>query len=89
MATLTIHNIDPDIKAAALKILKGHGMTANAALSAFLSKIVSDHGAKEHCFCCNLDLNEETRRDLAEAKAGNVQYVECKDTGDLFNNLGI
>jgi len=50
---------------------------------------VSDHGAKEHCFCCNLDLNEETRRDLAEAKAGNVQYVECKDTGDLFNNLGI
>lgn len=89
MATLTIHNIDPNIKTAALKILKGHGMTANAALSAFLSKIVSDHEAKEHCFCCDLDLNEETRGDLVEAKAGRMQYVECQDTDDLFKKLGI
>jgi hypothetical protein len=28
MATLTIHNIDPDIKSAAMEIMKQHGMTA-------------------------------------------------------------
>ena len=89
MATLTIHNIDPEIKAAAMKILKGHGMTARGAMSAFLTKIVHDHEANTPCFCCDLELNEETRKDLAEAKAGNVQYVECKNTDDLFKKLGI
>lgn len=89
MATLTIHNIDPKMKAAALKILKGHGMTARAALSAFLAKVVHDHEGNEPCFCCNLELNEETRKDLADAKAGRVQYVECKDTDDLFKKLGV
>lgn len=89
MATLTIHNIDPAIKTAALKIIKGHGLTARSAMSAFLAKVVHDHEAKESCFCCDLEFNDETANDLLAAKNGTTQYVECKDTDDLFRKLGI
>lgn len=89
MASLTIHNIDPALKNAALKIIKGHGLTAKSAMSAFLAKVVHDHDANESCFCCDMEMNDETTKDLLAAKSGSTQYVECKDTDDLFRKLGI
>jgi antitoxin component of RelBE/YafQ-DinJ toxin-antitoxin module len=90
MASLTIHNIDPNLKSAAMEIMKQHGMTAKDTISAFLGKMVNDHRkAKDSCFCCNLELNEETKRDLREAKAGKTRYTACKDTDELFAKLGI
>lgn len=89
MASLTIHNIDPALKSAALKIIKGHGLTAKSAMSAFLAKVVHDHNANESCFCCDMEMNDETAKDLLAAKEGSTQYVECKDTDDLFKKLGI
>lgn len=90
MATLTIHNIDPDIKSAAMEIMKQHGMTAKETISAFLGKMVSDHRKTgDCCFCSNLELNDETKRDLREAKAGKVRYAACNNTDELFAKLGI
>lgn len=90
MATLTIHNIDPGIKSAAMEIMKLHGLTAKDTISSFLTKIVNDHRQKSDvCFCCNLELNEETKKDLSAAKHGKVAYTSCKDTDDLFKKLGI
>jgi len=90
MATLTIHNIDPDIKSAAMEIMKQHGMTAKETISAFLGKIVSDHRKTgDSCFCFNLEMNEETKRDLREAKAGKVRYTACNSTDEFFAKLGI
>ena len=90
MASLTIHNIDPGIKSAAMEIMKQHGMTAKDTISAFLGKIVSDHRKTgDSCFCSDLELNEETKRDLREAKAGKVHYTACNTTDELFAKLGI
>jgi antitoxin component of RelBE/YafQ-DinJ toxin-antitoxin module len=90
MATLTIHKIDPALKAEAMEIMKQHGMTARATFESFLRRIVSDHlQTEDTCFCRELELNEETRKDLMAAKAGRVEYTECKDTDALFNKLGI
>jgi antitoxin component of RelBE/YafQ-DinJ toxin-antitoxin module len=90
MASLTIHNIDPSIKSAAMEIMKQHGMTAKDTISAFLGKMVSDHRITgDSCFCSNLELNEETKRDLIEAEAGKVRYTSCKNTDELFAKLGI
>ena len=90
MASLTIHNIDPSLKSAAMEIMKQHGMTAKDTISAFLNKIVNDHRkAGDSCFCCNLELNEETKRDLREAKAGKIHYTSCNNTDELFAKLGI
>ena len=90
MASLTIHNIDPDIKSAAMEIMKQHGMTAKETISAFLGKMVSDHRkAGDSCFCSNLEMNDETKRDLREAKAGKVHYTACNNTDELFATLGI
>ena len=90
MASLTIHNIDPGLKSAAMEIMKLHGMTAKDTISAFLGKMVSDHRKTEdNCFCCNLELNEETKRDLREAKAGKIRYTSSNNTDELFAKLGI
>jgi len=90
MASLTIHNIDPSLKSAALEIMKQHGMTAKDTISAFLDKMVSDHRKTgDSCFCCNLELNKETKRDLREAKTGKVHYTSSDDTDELFAKLGI
>ena len=90
MASLTIHNIDPSLKTAAMEIMKQHGMTAKDTISAFLNKIVSDHRKTgDTCFCCDLELNDETRHDLMEAKAGKIRYTSCNNTDDLFSKLGI
>lgn len=89
MATLTIHNIDPELKAAALRIIKGHGMTARDTMAAFLSKVVHDHEDEGRCFCCDLEFNEETRNELTLAKSGKGQYTVCKDADDLFKKLGV
>lgn len=90
MASLTIHNIDPSIKSAAMEIMKQHGMTAKDTISAFLGKMVNDHRKTgDNCFCCNLEMNEETKHDLREAKAGKVHYTVCNNTDELFAKLGI
>jgi len=90
MASLTIHNINPSLKSEALEIMKLHGMTARDTISAFLGKLVNDHRiAEDGCFCCNLELNEETKQDLMEAKTGKVSYTACDNTDDLFAKLGI
>ena len=90
MASLTIHNIDPNLKSAAMEIMKQHGMTAKDTISAFLGKMVNDHRkGDDSCFCCNLELNEETKRDLLEAKSGKVRYTSCKTSDELFTKLGI
>lgn len=90
MASLTIHNIDPRLKTAAMEIMKQHGMTAKDTISAFLGKMVNDHRkAGTGCFCCNLELNEETKHDLLEAKAGKIDYTSCNNTDELFAKLGI
>jgi len=90
MATLTIHKIDPALKAEAMEIMKQHGMTARATFESFLRRIVSDHRqAEDSCFCSVLELNEETRQDLMAAKEGRVEYTSCKDTDDLFNKIGV
>jgi len=90
MSTLTIHNIDPGLKAAALEIMKQHGLTARDTISSFLAKIVNDHQQNnDFCFCSNLELNEETRKELAAAKSGKAAYTRCKNTTELFNKLGI
>jgi len=90
MASLTIHNIDPGIKTAAMEIMRQHGMTAKETISAFLGKMVNDHRKSgDTCFCSNLELNEETKCDLREAEAGKVSYTSCKDTDELFAKLGI
>jgi antitoxin component of RelBE/YafQ-DinJ toxin-antitoxin module len=90
MASLTIHNIDPHLKSAAMEIMRQHGMTAKDTISAFLGKIVNDHRKiGDSCFCCNLELNEETKRDLHEAIAGKVHYTSCNNTDELFAKLGI
>ena len=90
MASLTIHNIDPSLKSAAMEIMKQHGMTVKDTISAFLGKMVNDHGkAGDNCFCSDLELNEETQRDLRNAKAANVRYTSCKNSDELFEKLGI
>ena len=90
MASLTIHDIDPSLKSAAMEIMRQHGMTAKATISAFLGKMVNDHRKSgDACFCSDLELNEETKRDLREAKADKVSYTVCKNTGELFEKLGI
>jgi len=90
MASLTIHNIDPSLKSAAMEIMKLHGMTAKDTISAFLGKMVNDHRKSEDsCFCCNLELNEETKQDLQDAKAGKISYTSTKSTDELFSKLGI
>jgi antitoxin component of RelBE/YafQ-DinJ toxin-antitoxin module len=90
MASLTIHNIDPSLKTAAMEVMKQHGMTARETISAFLGKMVNDHLKDEdRCFCGDLELNEETKRDLLEAKAGKVRYTTCKNPDELFSKLGI
>jgi len=90
MASLTIHNIDPSLKSAAMEIMRQHGMTAKDTISAFLGKMVSDHRKTgDNCFCSNLELNEETKRDIREAEAGKVLYTSCKNTDELFAKLGI
>jgi antitoxin component of RelBE/YafQ-DinJ toxin-antitoxin module len=90
MASLTIHNIDSGLKTAAMEIMKNHGMTAKDTISAFLAKIVSDHSKKPGtCFCCDLELNDETKKDLREAKAGNIRYTACSNPDELFSRLGI
>jgi antitoxin component of RelBE/YafQ-DinJ toxin-antitoxin module len=90
MASLTIHNIDPSLKSAAMEIMKQHGMTAKDTISAFLGKMVNDHRKSgDACFCSNLELNEETKRDLREAESGKVNYISCKNTDELFSKLGI
>jgi antitoxin component of RelBE/YafQ-DinJ toxin-antitoxin module len=90
MATLTIHDFDPELKSEALKIMKQHGMTAKDTVSAFFQKIISDHRHDvDNCFCVNLELNDETMRDLENARSGKVAYTECKNTDDLFQRLGI
>lgn len=89
MASLTIHNIDPALKRAALKIIKGHGLTARSAMSAFFAKVVHDHNANEACFCCDLEMNEKTINDLFAAKNSSGNYLECKETDDLFRKLDV
>ena len=90
MASLTIHNIDPNLKTAAMEIMKLHGMTAKDTISAFLGKIVNDHRkTADSCFCRDLELNEETKRDLREAKAGEIRYTSCNNMDELFAKLGI
>ena len=90
MASLTIHNIDPSLKSAAMEIMRQHGMTAKDTISAFFGKMVNDHHKSgDACFCSNLELNEETKRDLLEAEAGKVRYTSCKNTDELFAKLGI
>ena len=89
MASLTIHNIDPSLKSAAMDIMKQHGMTARETISAFLGKMVNDLKVGDRCFCSDLELNEETKRDLLDAKAGKVHYTKCKNADDLFSKLGI
>ena len=90
MASLTIHNIDPNLKSAAMEIMKQHGMTAKDTISAFLCKIVNDHQKPgDSCFCCDLELNEEAKRDLRDAMAGNARYTSCNNTDELFGKLGI
>lgn len=70
--------------------MKQHGMTAKDTIFAFLGKMVNDHSkVGDSCFCCNLELNEETRRDLRSAKAGKVSYTSCKSIDELFSKLGI
>lgn len=89
MASLTIHNIDPSLKSAAMEIMRQHGMTAKDTISAFLGKMVNDHHKSgDACFCSNLELNEETKCDLREAEAGKVHYTSCKNTDELFAKLG-
>jgi antitoxin component of RelBE/YafQ-DinJ toxin-antitoxin module len=90
MATLTIHNVDPALKTEAMEIMRQHGMTAKDTISAFLYKIVNDHRQDaDSCFCRDLELSAETRRDLEDAKAGRVKYTACKDSDELFKKLGI
>jgi antitoxin component of RelBE/YafQ-DinJ toxin-antitoxin module len=89
MATLTLHDIDPALKADAMAVMKRHGLTASHIISAFLRKIVSDHESGSRCFCCDLEPSQETIKDLEDAKAGKVKYTACKDTNDLFSKLGI
>jgi antitoxin component of RelBE/YafQ-DinJ toxin-antitoxin module len=90
MASLTIHNIDPNLKSAAMEIMKLHGMTAKDTISAFLGKMVNDHRKSgDSCFCCNLELNDETKSDLLEAKSGKTCYISSNNTDDLFSKLGI
>jgi antitoxin component of RelBE/YafQ-DinJ toxin-antitoxin module len=90
MATLTIHNVDPVLKAEAMEIMRKHGMTAKDTISAFLNKIVSDHRQDaDSCFCLDLELSAETRQDIEDAKSGRVTYTACKDTDELFKRLGI
>lgn len=90
MATLTIHNVDPALKAEAMEIMRQHGMTAKDTIAAFLHKIVTDHRQDaDACFCRDLELSAETGQDLEDAKAGLVKYTVCKDTDELFKRLGI
>lgn len=90
MATLTIHNIDPVLKAEAMEIMKQHGMTAKTTIESFLRRIVSDHRqAEDSCFCHDLELSDETKQDLESALDGRITYVSCNDTDDLFKKLGI
>ena len=90
MATLTIHNIDPALKTEAMEIMKQHGMTVKATVESFLQRIVNDHRqAEDTCFCHDLELNNDTKNDLMDAKEGRVTYTTCKDTDELFKKLGI
>ena len=90
MATFTIHDFDPELKSESLKIMNQHGMTAKDTISAFFQKIISDHrhGA-DNCFCRNLELNDETKRDLENARSGKVADTKCNNTDDLFQRLSI
>ena len=89
MATITLHNIDPILKAEAMLVMKRHGLTASDAISAFLRKIVNDHESGSSCFCCDLDPNKETLQDLEDAISERIKYISSKDTDDLFKKLGI
>jgi addiction module RelB/DinJ family antitoxin len=89
MSTITLHNIDPELKAEAMTIMKQHGLTASDAISAFLRKIVNNHESGLSCFCCDLNPNEETAQDLEDARADRVKYISSQDTDDLFKKLGI
>ncbi len=89
MATITLHDIDPKVKADAMAVMKRHGLTVSGVLSAFLKKIVNNHESESSCFCCDLDPNREVMKDLEDAKSGRVQYITSTDTDDLFKKLGI
>lgn len=87
MATLTIHGIDENLKQEAMQILKEHGTTAKTMFIASLRKLVSNHKTG-HCFCHDLELNEETRLVFEESERGE-NLTHCKDTNDLFTKLGL
>ncbi len=89
MATITLHDIDPALKAEAIAVMNQHGLTASVAISAFFRKIINDHGSGSSCFCCDLNPNKGTQQDLEDASAGRVKYIASKDTDDLFKKLGI
>jgi antitoxin component of RelBE/YafQ-DinJ toxin-antitoxin module len=89
MATITLHDIDPALKAEAIAVMKQHGLTASVAISAFFRKIINDHVSGSSCFCCDLNPNNRTLQDLEDASAGRVKYIASKDTDDLFKKLGI
>jgi antitoxin component of RelBE/YafQ-DinJ toxin-antitoxin module len=88
MATITLH-IDSELTADALAIISQHGLTASDAITAFFRKMVHDHELNSKCFCCDLEPNPETMKDIEDARAGRVKYIVTQNTDDLFEKLGI